>query len=191
MLKRVWAFALLMLMALPGQTAPPSGPERTFTARDLFGLEVAADPQISPDGRWIAYVRRTGDIMTDRYRPAIWLIDTRSGEQMPLVAGTGAHSQPRWSPNGDRIAYISTAEGDRPQLFVRWMGSGEAVRITGNKPYVFSTDYPHEVDADTCKHELEELRENTQLSTDDKEAILYGNSQRFYQLPVSVQTAAS
>ena len=50
---------------------------------------------------------------------------------MPLVAGTGAHSQPRWSPNGDRLAYISTAEGDAPQLFVRWMATGEAVRITG------------------------------------------------------------
>ena len=50
---------------------------------------------------------------------------------MPLAAGAGAHSQPRWSPDGDRLAYISTAEGGRPQLFVRWMASGEAVRITG------------------------------------------------------------
>lgn len=131
MMKRLCAWALLVLIALPAQAAPPAGPERSFTARDLFSLEVAADPQISPDGRWIAYVRRSGDIMTDRFRPSIWLIDTRSGEQMPLVAGAGAHSQPRWSPNGDRLAYISTAEGDRPQLFVRWMQSGEAVRITG------------------------------------------------------------
>jgi predicted TIM-barrel fold metal-dependent hydrolase len=56
------------------------------------------------------------------------------------------------------------------------------VRITGNKPYVFSTDYPHEVDAQTCKHELQELRENRKLTEDDKKAILYGNSRRFYQL---------
>ena len=131
MLKRLCAWALLVLTAIPAQAAPPAGPERSFTARDLFSLEAASDPQISPDGRFIAYVRRSGDVMTDRYRPSIWLIDTRSGEQMPLVAGTGAHSQPRWSPNGDRIAYISTGEGERPQLFVRWMGSGEAVRITG------------------------------------------------------------
>jgi predicted TIM-barrel fold metal-dependent hydrolase len=59
------------------------------------------------------------------------------------------------------------------------------VRITGNKPYLFSTDYPHEVDAETCKHELAELRENTQLSQADKEAILFGNAQRFYQLSLS------
>jgi len=61
----------------------------------------------------------------------------------------------------------------------------EAVRITGNKPYIFSTDYPHEVDAQTCKHELEELRENTQLTAADKDAILFGNAQRIYQLTLS------
>jgi predicted TIM-barrel fold metal-dependent hydrolase len=47
---------------------------------------------------------------------------------------------------------------------------------------VFSTDYPHEVDAQTCKHELQELRENPQLNEADKKAILCGNAQRFYQL---------
>jgi dipeptidyl aminopeptidase/acylaminoacyl peptidase len=130
MLNRIWALALLLAVA-PAQAEVPTGPERSFTARDLFGLEVAADPQISPDGRWIAYVRRSGDVMTDRMRPSIWLIDARNGEQQPLAAGPGAHSQPRWSPDGTRLAYISTAEGERPQLFVRWMESGEDVRITG------------------------------------------------------------
>jgi len=129
--------ALLALVILataapsPAPAAPATGPERHFTASDLFGLEAAADPQISPDGRWVAYVRRAGDVMTDRFRPSIWLIDTRTGRQVPLAAGTGAHSQPRWSRDGDRIAYISTAEGGQPQLFVRWMASGESVRITG------------------------------------------------------------
>jgi dipeptidyl aminopeptidase/acylaminoacyl peptidase len=131
MLKRTLIWALLMVAPVSAHAAPPLAPERHFTGRDLFDLEVAADPQISPDGRRIAYVRRSGDIMTDRFRPTIWLIDTRSGEQMPLVAGTGAHSQPRWSPNGDRLAFISTAEGGRPQMFVRWMATGEAVRVTG------------------------------------------------------------
>ena len=111
--------------------APAPAPSRTFDAHDLFGLEVASDPQISPDGRRIAYVRRSGDIMTDRVRPSIWVVDTALGEQAPLVAGPGAHSSPRWSPDGTRLAYISTAEGGAAQLYVRWMASGESVRITG------------------------------------------------------------
>jgi dipeptidyl aminopeptidase/acylaminoacyl peptidase len=123
------AFAALLLFAAPAAAA--DGPSRIFEARDLFSLEAASDPQISPDGSKIAYVRRSGDIMTDRMRPTIWLIDTRTGEQAPLAAGPGAHSQPRWSPDGKRLAYISTAEGGAAQLFVRWMASGESVRITG------------------------------------------------------------
>jgi dipeptidyl aminopeptidase/acylaminoacyl peptidase len=123
------AFAILLLFAAPA--AAQEGPSRTFEARDLFSIEAASDPQISPDGSKIAYVRRSGDIMTDRMRPSIWLIDTRSGQQAPLAAGPGAHTQPRWSPDGNRLAYISTAEGGKAQLFVRWLASGESVRITG------------------------------------------------------------
>src|SRR6187549_3576695 len=130
MIARLLAALLVIGFGAAAATAA-DGPSRTFEARDLFSLEAASDPQISPDGTKIAYVRRSGDIMSDRMRPTIWLVDTRSGEQVPIVAGPGAHSQPRWSPDGRRLAYISTAEGGAAQLFVRWMGSGESVRITG------------------------------------------------------------
>jgi dipeptidyl aminopeptidase/acylaminoacyl peptidase len=127
-----WFGAIAFVIAqAPAPAAVPQAPSPIFQGSDLFSLEVASDPQISPDGRKIAYVRRSGDVMTDRMRSSIWLIDTSSGEQMPLVAGTGAHSQPRWSPDGRRLAYVSSAESGSPQLFVRWMESGESVRITG------------------------------------------------------------
>jgi dipeptidyl aminopeptidase/acylaminoacyl peptidase len=118
-------------LAPPSAAAPAEGPSATFTGRDLFDLSAASDPQISPDGRQIAYVRLTADIMTDRARPSIWLIDTATGRQVPLVTGTGAHTSPRWSPDGTRLAYVSSAEGGGSQLFVRWMASGQAARITG------------------------------------------------------------
>ena len=79
MLKRVCAAILLAGFAPPASAAAPDGPIRAFTPRDLFSLEAASDPQISPDGSRIAYVRRSGDIMTDRMRPSIWLVDTRTG----------------------------------------------------------------------------------------------------------------
>ncbi len=127
---------LLFTAALPfapvgAQEKAPAGPSRIFTGGDLFGIEQAADPQISPDGNLIAYVRRSADIMTDRIRSTIWLIDTRTGSQAPLAAGPGSHSSPRWSPDGSRLAYVSAVEGQSPQLFVRWQASGEIARITG------------------------------------------------------------
>lgn len=106
------------------------GPERRFTGADLFDLAIASDPQISPDGRYIAYVRRTNDIMSDRAVSSIWLIDTRTGEEVPIAGRNGDAFGPRWSPSGDRLAYAST-EGGSPQLWVHWMDGGEAVRLTG------------------------------------------------------------
>jgi dipeptidyl aminopeptidase/acylaminoacyl peptidase len=121
------AVTLLSSIAASALAAPPDAPNRTFQGRDLFALQLATDPQFRPDGREIAYVRVSFDIMADRGRQSIWLIDAESGEQRPLV---NAGSQPRWSPSADRIAYVSTAEGGRAQLFVRWLGSGQTAKIT-------------------------------------------------------------
>ena len=129
-----WRVALAVL-ALGTSTAvvaaPSDAPNPSFTGADLFNLAAAADPQISPDGRWIAYVRRSNDVMTDRARSTIWLIDVATGDERPLVTGSGSHSSPRWSPDGKRLAYASTAEGNSSQLYVRWMDSGQTARITG------------------------------------------------------------
>jgi len=119
------------ILSTPALAKPADGPTTTFTGRDLFDLSAASDPQISPDGRFVAYVRRTADIMTDKARSSIWLVTVATGEQRPIAAGTGDHFNPRWSPDGRRLAYASTAEGGAPQLFVRWMDTGQTVRVTG------------------------------------------------------------
>ena len=112
--------ALLAAGAAPAQqqpnAAPVDGPSRMFTGADLFGLSIAADPQISPDGRTIVYVRRTADVMTDRMQSSLWLIDVASGRQSPFATQGGS---PRWSPDGTRIAYVA-GDGSGSQLFVRW-----------------------------------------------------------------------
>jgi predicted TIM-barrel fold metal-dependent hydrolase len=57
-----------------------------------------------------------------------------------------------------------------------------AVSVVGNKPFIFSSDFPHEVNNDTCKEELEELDENKRLTQEDKDAVRYRNAERFYGL---------
>ena len=103
--------------------------EKTFTYLDVFDLEVAADPQISPGGSQIVYVRRGSDVMTDRARTSLWIIDYDGSGHRPLTDGTGDVSQPRWSPDGDRLLYVSSEDGSA-QLWVRWMDTGQTAELT-------------------------------------------------------------
>lgn len=114
----------------PAVGSARKGPERRFTGEDLFDLAAAADPQISPDGGHIAYVRRANDIMTDRAVSSIWLIDTRTGAETPVAGRGGDAFSPRWSPDGRRLAYVST-EGGGAQLWVHWIDGGAAAKLTG------------------------------------------------------------
>ena len=120
--------ATLTQAAAAGSAQVADGPSRTFGPRDLFGLQAASDPQVRPDGGAIAYVRVANDIMTDRARRSIWLVDPQTGAQTPLAADDAANMSPRWSPDGSRLAYVS-AGASGAQLFVRWIAAGRSARV--------------------------------------------------------------
>jgi dipeptidyl aminopeptidase/acylaminoacyl peptidase len=117
----------MTILAAPvaGRAAEAS---RAFVPHDLFDLQYAADPQLRSDGREIAYVRVGYDAMADRSRRSIWMIDVQSGAQRPLGVGTASQSSPRYSPGGDRLAYVSADENGHPQLWVRWLASGASAK---------------------------------------------------------------
>ena len=111
------AVFILFLMALATGVAPgASAQEATATehqglkAEDVFDLEFATDPQISPDGERVVFVRNRADIVTDTRYTDQWIVDVASGEQRALTSGKFHDSSPRWSPDGQRIAFT-----------VRWM----------------------------------------------------------------------
>lgn len=128
-MRLVLVAAAALALAAPAMAKPPEAPTATFTARDLFGLEVASDPRIKPDGSAVAYVRATYDIMGDKAVNTIWLADTKTGAQVPVAAGGGSYFSPRWSPDGKRLAYVAAVDGGSPQLYVRWMETGVAARL--------------------------------------------------------------
>ncbi|MEW5683345.1 MAG: S9 family peptidase [Pseudomonadota bacterium] len=125
---------LAMGLALAGAASVPvlaqvaEAPSKVFGARDLFGLTQATDPQVRPDGSSIAYVRAANDIMTDRARRTIWLVDVKTGAQTPLEAGDDNYLAPRWSPDGSRLAYVA-AGPNGAQLYVRWMSTGRSAKV--------------------------------------------------------------
>ena len=123
--------SLTGLLALAAFAAEPSEPipDTHLRLQDVFDLEYASDPQISPDGSRIVYVRNFFDIMTDRKQSNLWIIDFDGTGHRPLTSGNRNDSSPRWSPDGKRIAYTSSEEGST-QLHLRWIESGETARLT-------------------------------------------------------------
>jgi acylaminoacyl-peptidase len=110
----------------------PEHQEKTdrLTATDIFNIQYAADPQISPDGKRVVYVRDWADRMTDKRCSNLWIIATGEEDDRPLTSGCQSDSSPRWSPDGKRIAFLSDREGEKTQLFVRWMDTGQTGRLT-------------------------------------------------------------
>ena len=101
---------------------------RRFTAERVFDLEYADDPQVSPDGTTIIYARKSMDKFADQVVSDLWTIDTRSGSQRPLVSGQGSSSSVRWSPNGDRVIYLTSTNG-KPDLRLRYLDSGDSFSL--------------------------------------------------------------
>lgn len=100
-----------------------------FTAERVFDIEYASDPQISPDGETIVYVRRSVDRQLDLDRGDLWTIDVDSGAHRPLVTGGAPSSSPRWSPDGSRLMYMTSKDG-KPDLRVMFMDSGESFSLS-------------------------------------------------------------
>ncbi len=120
---------LILLCSLSGQVSLAAAAE-PFRNLDVFELEMARDVQISPDGKQVAYVRQMMDIMTDRARSNIWLIDVDGRRHEPLLSGRAGYSSPRWSPDGTRLAYVSSVEGKGPELYVRWLDTGQTALLS-------------------------------------------------------------
>jgi len=117
---------LLPSAVFPG-VAEPAKP--ALKPIDVFDLEWVADPQISPDGRRIAYVRMSMDLKTDRPCGAIWLVDSEGKHARPL-SNAESSSHPRWSPDGNRIAYLGTGGDGSHQLFMYWVDSNVTSAIS-------------------------------------------------------------
>ena len=125
----VFAIFSISICSYAQAEQPASVKQHLFEAADIFELEVATDPQVSPDGESILYVRRANDIMTDATRSSIWYLDAGGDTHRPVVSSSKNAFSPRWSPAGDKIAYLSNQDGST-QLYVRWMDTGQTALIT-------------------------------------------------------------
>ncbi len=124
-------FFYLILLLIPGMLFTVNAQESApaFGRMDVFELEWASDPQISPEGDHVVYRRNGMDIMKDRRAGSLWLIDVESGEQRKLTSREVSESSARWSPDGSRIAFVSSTD-EGAELYLYWVETGQIARLS-------------------------------------------------------------
>ena len=102
---------------------------RGIEPEDLLKLQVVTHAEISPDGGQIAYAVQEAVLDENRYRSAIWLVDTASGQQCRFTSGATQDTDPRWSPDGSTLAFVSDRSG-KPQIHLIDRAGGESRQLT-------------------------------------------------------------
>lgn len=135
---RLLTLALLLAPALRAAAAP-----HPFTLDDLARLKRVSDPQVSPDGGWVAYAVRSVDAKEDRGDTDIWMTSWDGKESVRLTTSKDSENTPRWSPDGRWLAFLSSRDDDNEasQVWLLPRAGGEAEKITEFKGGVEDLDW--------------------------------------------------
>src|SRR2546428_10885636 len=118
-------FACLLLLI----AAPLAAQKRAITFEDYIALKSVSDPQLSPDGKWVAHTVSTPSLQDNRNVARVWIVEVATGKSRPLTGGPGSDRQPRWSPDGKTLAFISTREGGA-QVWLLPIAGGDARKVS-------------------------------------------------------------
>jgi dipeptidyl aminopeptidase/acylaminoacyl peptidase len=132
---RLSAPLALCLLASSITLAQQSPAPRPVTVDDLLAVQEAREPQITPDGQFIAFTVNSNSLKEDKAESRIWMIPTAGGDAIPLTAESDSSSHPRWSPDGKYLAFLSSrkdADGNdgKTQVYLLNRLGGEAQRVT-------------------------------------------------------------
>ena len=134
----VCLFAAL-LVVVPARAAD------VFHVEDMERLSRVGDPQVSPDGKWVAFTVTRSDIVKNRMVTNIWMVPAAGGDPQQLTFGEqGSNGDVRWSPDGRYLYFVSTRVDNKPQIFRLPVAGGEAKQLTavptGVDAFVLSPD---------------------------------------------------
>ena len=123
-------FALMLGGAtLAAQTSPIALPKVAPTVDQILSLKRAGNPELSPDGRRVAYTVRRTNWDDNAYETDIWLADVASGSVRQLTTAKKSSQSPAWSPDGSRLAFVSD-RADKRQIYLINPEGGEAEPLT-------------------------------------------------------------
>jgi dipeptidyl aminopeptidase/acylaminoacyl peptidase len=150
--RRAFLFIFIFILAIGfGQFAAPAEPpaKRPVKIDDFARLRSVGDPQVSPDGKWVAYTVRTTDLEKDKRDTDLWMVSWDGKEEIRLTSSPDGESQPRWSPDNRYLAFLAS-RGDEEQkkkgaqVWLLDRRGGEAQQLTdikgGVSDYAWSPD---------------------------------------------------
>ena len=126
---------LVLVAAAVAAFLPSAVTARTIDFSDLRGIVSLGDPQISPDGSRVTFLRSHSDFAKDRTLTQLVLVNVRTKQMRALTYDRSGISQPRWSPDGKSIAFLANAKHDekseeQSQIFVMRLDGGDARKVT-------------------------------------------------------------
>src|SRR6266446_506130 len=125
---------LIFLLSLIAGLSPTFAQKRSITEKDLFDFVWIGDPQISPDGMRVAFVRVTVNEKKEGYNTSIWSVPVAGGEEPHQLTKGDHDSTPRWSPDGKYLLFLRATEKEGkpepPQLSILSMAGGDSFSFT-------------------------------------------------------------
>lgn len=121
---------LLATIVAAGSVAAQSPETRHLTIDDLFRIKGVSDPQVSPDGAWVAYVVSTTTLEDEKSLSRIWMVPLIGGDPIPMTAAASSASSPRWSPDGKWLGFLASRNEGKTQVWTLNRLGGEAVQLT-------------------------------------------------------------
>jgi dipeptidyl aminopeptidase/acylaminoacyl peptidase len=172
------AHALLLAAALAAAAQTGSRP---LTVSEMLKFRRVADPQLSPDGRWVAYQMTVPDVAANRNRTQLYLLSIDGGEPRQLTTGDANSTSPRWSPDGRRLAYVTggqihafdTANWQSKQITNISTGAAEPVWSPDGALLAFVSDIFADCPDDECNRRRAQAVEQNKVKAQVADSLLY------------------
>ena len=124
----------MLVLNIPFLIFAQSTAKRKLKPSDIYRLQTLGDPQVSPEGNWIAYTLTSIDSALNKRNTDIWMISWDGKQSVQLTSSTDAETQPRWSPDGKYLSFVSTRQGaTNNQIWLMNRLGGEGKQLTNIK----------------------------------------------------------